>query len=57
MRQTDSRPTVCTRDQLQFTDGLLALAADDKSGIECPSGVDGDGDVAATLHLVVEMLM
>ena len=40
----------------QFTDGLLALAADEKSGIECADG-DEDGGVAATLQVVVAKLL
>ena len=43
----------------QFTDGLLALAADEKSGVECAGDGGGGGDegVAATLSLVVEKLL
>ena len=46
---------------VQFTDGLLALAADEKSGIgvECAGGGGGGGGggVAATLGVVVEKLL
>ena len=56
MRQTDLCLPLCTRVHPQFTDGLLALAADEKSGIECPDG-DEDEGVAATLRLVVEKLL
>ena len=56
---------ICTRDSggfsnrmmslEQFTDGLLALAGDEKSGIECAGG--GEEGVARTLELVVEKLL